>query len=128
MKVRIIVIVVLSVLWAAGAQAGFKSTYSEWKQTSPIAQTQYAMGLWDGQLMPSADNKSEIATSVALNQCAFELQLTGSIIADAITRHYENHSDLWGMPPLVVFQEVIVKGACLKHVNNERAKYELGPW
>jgi hypothetical protein len=128
MNVRIIAIVVLSVVWGASAQAGFKSTFSEWKQTSPFAQAQYATGLLDGQLLPSIDDKSEFAMSVGLNECAFDLQLTGSIIADAITRHYEDHSDMWGMPPLAIFHEVIVKGACLQHINTERAKYELGPW
>jgi hypothetical protein len=113
---------------ATDALAGYKSNYSEWKQTSPEAQSQYAMGLLDGQLMPNADDKSDLARSFGLNQCAVDLGLTGSILAEAITRHYENHLDTWGMPPIAIFQKDIVRGACLKQINTQRANYGLELW
>ena len=113
---------------ATGAMAGYVSNFSDWKQKSPFAQSQYAMGLLDGQLTPSIEDKSAIAASMGLNLCAYELGLTGEMIAEAITKYYETHTSMWGAPPVVGFHEEIMSGACLRHINTERAKYSLDPW
>ncbi len=128
MMARIIIFILFIVVGLAKADAGYKSNYSDWRQTSPDVRGQYAMGLLDGQLLPSGGDNSAIARSVGLNECAFALELTGPIIAEAITKHYEDHTDMWGLPPIVVFQKVIVLGSCLSHINTERAKYGLEPW
>jgi hypothetical protein len=128
MALKIAVTILLLFASTAEALAGYKSNYSDWKQTSPEAQSQYAMGLLDGQLMPSTDDKADLARSFGLNQCAVDLGLTGLIIAEAITRHYENHSDTWGMPPIVIFQKEIVHGACLQFINAQRTNYGLELW
>lgn len=125
---RLFAAAVFLVVSATGAIAGFVANYSDWKQKSPFAQSQYAMGLLDGQLIPNGGDNGDIARSQGLDKCAFELGLTGAMIAEAITRFYQDNTDKWGVPPLWAFQVEIVSGACLNHINTERAKYGLEPW
>jgi len=125
---RIILAALLLAASATGALAGYVTNYSDWKQKSPFAQSQYAMGLLDGQMLTNAGDKIAIARSDGLDKCAYALGLTGEMIAEAITRYYQDHTDIWGASPMVPFQIVIVKGACLEYVNTERAKYSLPPW
>lgn len=125
---RLFAVAVFLVVSATGAIAGFVPNYSDWKQKSPFAQSQYAMGLLDGQLIPNVGDNGAVAESQGLNQCAYELGLTGTMIAEVITRYYESHTAMWGAPPVVAFHEEIIRGACLQHINTERAKFGLEPW
>ena len=120
-------VMLAAVVLPQSAMAGFETTYSDWNTMGETAQSYYSEGLLDqsSEMEPGADNE---AFATGLRDCATKLDLTGAMIADAITRHYVNDTSTWGERPTMVFWHEIVTGACFNYINTARLNRGLTAW
>ena len=85
---------VLIVLGATGpVNAGFIDNYRAWLQLGPDGQAAYAMGIFDVMIVFVAGDQYSAARAVGLRQCAGALQLKAAMMAQAITKYYEDYPE-----------------------------------
>ncbi|MGH0328687.1 hypothetical protein [Sinorhizobium meliloti] len=114
---------------AINSHAGFRNNFSQWSEMDSYAQYVYIQGVYDRTTgFGSSDDPTwAIAARNALTSCAADLKLNSKMLAEAVTKHYQDHPDDWGFPPHLVFSTVVNR-VCLTHINNERSKFNLEPW
>lgn len=114
---------------AGPSLAGFKDNFSQWQEMDRYGQYSYVMGLFDADANGSALGEPAWVTTkrAGIAECALELKLTPSMIAEAVTRHYEQHSRDWGIPVAPIFNRV-VQNVCLDFINQKRASGGLPRW
>lgn len=105
----------------------YLKNYSDWNSMGPAERSGFAGGLVEGAAMMGFDDDT-LALGVGLNTCVRDLKLDTKTLSEAITRRYELEPKDWSKSPIQVFAEQIIFGACLKYINEQRAKKTLPPW
>jgi hypothetical protein len=119
---------ILFVLAATGsANAGFIDNYRAWQQIGPEGQAAYAMGIFDVMIVFVAGDQYSTARALGLRQCGGALQLKAAMMAQAITKYYEDHPESQKASPFVAFNAYLERGACSPFINAARAQMGLQP-
>ena len=118
MRVALVVLTVSAIL-PDPARAEYVHSYSQWRAMNETAQSFYATGLVDGIVMMGGD-KATAARSDGLQNCLNELQISGTMIAEAITRRYERNTVDWDRAPSIMFALEFLDGICRKYVDDEK--------
>ena len=114
-----LVVLIVSAILPNPARAEYVHSYSQWKGMNDTAQSWYATGLVDGIVMMGGDKAIE-ARSDGLHRCLNELQISGSMIAGAITRRYERNTVDWDRAPSIMFALEFLDGVCRKYIEDEK--------
>ena len=117
------VVFVLSL--TVSANAGFIDNYRSWKLIGPEGQAAYAMGIFDVMIVFVAGDQYSTARALGLRQCGAELQLKAAMLAEAITKYYEDHPESQRAAPFVAFNSYLERGACSPFINAVRAQMGL---
>jgi hypothetical protein len=117
---------VLAVLGVTGsASAGFIDNYRSWQQIGPEGQAAYAMGIFDVMIVFVANDQYSTARALGLRECGAALQLKAAMMAEAITKYYEDYPEYQRASPFVAFNAYLERGACSPFINAARAQMGL---
>lgn len=110
-------------------QAGFKDNFAQWNELDSYAKSMYVQGAFDRMTGFSFLGEPEWAIAVrdAFTKCGLDLKLNARMLNEAVTKHYQDNPDDWGVPPHYVLDTVVTR-VCHKYINDERSKYNLEPW
>ena len=125
--ITLILILIATPGWAA--QTGFQTNYSGWKSLSQNKKVGYVMGVIDYYFLLFVDdvnNYNKRAAIDGIEDCLDELKITDHMLAEAVTKHYENNLDHWENGPAMVLHGV-VRSICLKFINKQRIQLGLSP-
>ena len=125
---RLLTALVFVALSYNNAMAKFVNNFEEWQERTLELQAQYAMGLFDGQLVPNETDNNDVADANGLDACALKLKLTGTFVAGAITGYYKAHPEVQSRSAMSVFRNQIEGILCATYINAERIKFGLEPW
>jgi hypothetical protein len=111
----------------SSANAGFIDNYRAWQKIGPEGQAAYAMGIFDVMIVFIASDRYATARALGLRQCGEALQLKAAMMAQAITKYYEDYPESQKAAPFVAFNAYLERGACSPFINAARAEMGLQP-
>ena len=119
----------LCVLTASQAHAVFVDNYSDWKAIPIEGQTAYLVGVVDDWLQTKEKAEPDwiVLRRKALRKCLFDQKITAPLLLELVSKHYENFSADWRVPPAPILRHVL-PGMCLADINRERQAQGLVPW
>ncbi len=124
---RIFLTALIFMVAVNSAQAGFINDYAAWKGRSPLEQEHYVMGLVDRAVFFTKEGEPwVIAREYAVEQCFLGLKVTSTMLAEAITGHYQVYHRDWGVAPSLVLY-VSLNEICFDHINKARKDMGLPP-
>ncbi len=107
------------------ARAGFVDNYRSWMMLGPDGQSAYAMALFDTMIVFIVGNDYSTATAVGLRNCAEALNLRAGMMAQAITKYYNDYPEMQMAAPYVAFNAYLERGACSPFINKIRREMGL---
>lgn len=126
---QVVGVCLLIVCGANISKAGFRDNFSQWSELDSYAKSMYVQGVFDRMTGYSTFDEAVwfAAQRKALTSCALDLKLNAKMLHEAVTKHYQDHPDDWGISPHFVLGTVVDR-VCLRYINEERSKVSLDPW
>lgn len=115
----------LAVSIAVPARAGFIDDYRSWMMLGPDGQSAYAMALFDTMIVFVDGDDFSTARAVGLRNCAEALNLRAGLMAQAITKYYNDYPENQIAAPFVAFNGYLERGACSPFINKVRREMGL---
>jgi len=125
---RQLIALILILIHTPGWAQTFYNNYSQWKSLNQSQKMGYVSGAMDRHLgLGSQDEEPYVlAEKSGVGRCLTDLEITNTMLAEAVTKHYENNLGHWDTLPAIVLSGV-VQSICLKFINNSRIQYGLSP-
>ena len=115
----------LAILTAIPGRAGYIDNYQSWMMLGPDGQSAYAMALFDTMSVFIAGDEFSTARALGLRNCAKALNLKAGMMAQAITKYYQDYPENQVASPFVAFNGYLERGACSPFINEVRREMGL---